>query len=122
MKFLKNPYLDNILKENQMLYNNDNEDSNIITEVLEDGTIHSFDLDICNEEADSVIDELAEKQDIVLNFDFTATIFSLFVSSIQILSTSGWSTEDLLNEVLNHTQADDICTCGDDHDDDDDEQ
>jgi hypothetical protein len=84
-----------------------------IVEVLEDGTIYHFDLDICNAEADKALEQLYAKENVQLGFDYTATIFSLFVSCIHTLTTSGWSTTDLLDEVVSHSQADDICQCDD---------
>jgi len=91
-----------------------------IVEVLEDGTINHFDLDVCNAAALGALDDLWAKENKVLSFDYTASVFSLFVHSIQILSNSGWSTQELLNEVLNHSEAEDnYCDCGTDHDDDD---
>ena len=76
---------------------------NEVIEVQEDATIHYFDLDVCEKEAASVVDELITKQTIVPNYDFHATIFSLFIQSIYILSEAGWEPEELLDEVLMHT-------------------
>jgi len=87
-------------------------DSNQITEVLEDGTIYSFDLDLCDDEAEKAIEYLWEQEGKTLNFDFSSAIFSIFVKSIGILSRSGWSTQDLFQEVANHSEADDnVCEC-----------
>lgn len=81
---------------------------NEIIEILEDGTVYYFDLDVCNSEAEKLLDELHKKEGIVPNFDFSASIFNLFVNSIHILRNSGWTTEELLNEVLDHgTSVDD---------------
>ena len=55
---------------------------NEIVEILEDGTIYYFDLDVCNDEADKLLTELYGKEGKVSNFDFTASIFNLFVNSI----------------------------------------
>ena len=79
--------------------------ANIIKEKLEDGTEYQFDMDLCTEEADAVITDLYEKDGNLENFDFTATIFSLFVNSIHILNNSGWSTEDLVEEIYTHTET-----------------
>lgn len=89
-----------------------------IVEVLADGTINHFDLDVCNAAADEALELLWAKENKVLSFDYTAAVFSLFVDSINILSNSGWTTQELLQEVINHSAADDnICN----HDDDDEE-
>lgn len=88
---------------------------NEIVEILEDGTIYYFDLDVCNDEADKLLTELYGKEGKVSNFDFTASIFNLFVNSVHILHDSGWSVEELIGEVLNHTGE------FDDYDDDDDD-
>jgi hypothetical protein len=39
----------------------------------------------------------------VENFDFTASVFSLFIHSIQILADSGWTVEELMEEVAYHS-------------------
>jgi hypothetical protein len=78
-----------------------------IVEVLADGTINHFDLDVCNAAAEEALDLLWAKENTVLSFDYTAAVFSLFVDSINILSNSGWTTQELLQEVVNHSAADD---------------
>lgn len=80
--------------------------SNIIKETLEDGTEYQFDLDLCADYADAAIAELWENEEVVENFDFTATIFNLFVSSIHILANSGWTVDNLIEEVHNHAVID----------------
>lgn len=89
-----------------------------IVEVLADGTINHFDLDICDRAALEALDDLYDKENKVMSFDYTATVFSLFVYAIDILSNSGWTTQELLQEVLNHSEASDNIG---DHDCDDDE-
>lgn len=79
-----------------------------VTEVLQDGTVYCFDIDKCNEEAEKVLEELYKKEDVVIDFDYTATVFSLYVHCIHILTNSGWSTHDLVEEVVEHSEADDI--------------
>ena len=88
--------------------------NNVITEVLEDGTIYHFDLDLCDDAAEDAINSLWEKEDTVLNFDFSSAIFSTFVKTIGILSRSGWTTQELFQEVANHSEAEDnVCDyCG----------
>lgn len=75
-----------------------------IVEVLEDGTFHAFDLDVCDREAEKVLKKLHKKEGKLFNFDYNATIFTLFVYCIHILREGGWQTEELVNEVLDHTQ------------------
>lgn len=89
--------------------------SNEVVEVLEDGTVYYFDLDVCQNEAEKTLDDLHAKQDTILNFDFTASVFSLFIYSIHILSKAGWTPEDLIAEVLTHTDPE--LLEGDDEDD-----
>jgi len=76
---------------------------NEIIEVLEDGTIYYYDLDVCEKEAELVIEELIVKQTVVPNYDFQATVFCLFLQSIYLLSDAGWTPEELLDEVMMHT-------------------
>lgn len=76
---------------------------NEVVEVLEDGTIHYFDLEVCEKEAEIVIEDLISKQTTVTNYDFHTTIFNLFVLSIYILTESGWTPDELLDEVIMHT-------------------
>jgi hypothetical protein len=89
---------------------------NDIIEILEDGTIYHFDLDVCDTQAQQALAQLWTQEGQTLGFDFTATVFSLFVKSVDILSQSGWSTQELIQEVLNHSAADDICDCDDEDD------
>ena len=77
-----------------------------ITEVLEDGTIYCFDMDKCIEEASNSLEKLFEKEGVELDYDFSATVFSLFVQCVHILTSSGWTTEELINEVIDHSEED----------------
>lgn len=95
---------------------------NIITEVLDDGTIYSFDTELCEQMAEETLEALWEKEDKVINYDYTCTVYNLFLDAIHILSQSGWSTEDLLNEVCDHTEAEDMRIDDDDDEDYDDEK
>ena len=72
---------------------------NEFVEILPDGTVYYVDLDVCSEEADKVMEELYEKEDTVPNFDYTSAVFTLFINSIHTLSNSGWTTEELIQEV-----------------------
>jgi len=76
---------------------------NEVVEVLDDGTIYYFDLDVCNREAEDAILELANKQDVLPNYDFNATVYSLFVQSVSILQECGWTSEELVEEVMSMT-------------------
>jgi hypothetical protein len=78
--------------------------TNLIKETLENGEVYEFDLDVCNAAADQALEELLEKEGEVENFDFVASVFSLFVASISILTQSGWTTEELINEVMASTE------------------
>jgi len=79
-----------------------------IAEVLEDGTVYCFDMDKCANEAERILEELYHKEDTELELDYTATVYSLFINAVHILSISGWSTEELIEEVLTHSNADNI--------------
>ncbi len=87
-----------------------------IVEVLEDGTIYAFDLDVCDKEAEKVIKKLYKKEGKLFNFDFGASVFTLFVYCIYILKDSGWKTEELVREVLDYSEKHNY-----EHDDDDDD-
>lgn len=73
-----------------------------IVEILEDGTVYHFDMDVCNAEAEQIFEQLWQKDD-QLGFDYTATVYSMFARAIVILSQSGWSTNELLDSVLTHS-------------------
>jgi hypothetical protein len=75
-----------------------------IVEVLPDGTVYHFDMDICNAEADGVFDLLWSKEDNQLGYDYTATVYSVFVRAAHILSQSGWTVDELIDTVLTHTE------------------
>ena len=77
-----------------------------IVEVLEDGTIYCFDMDKCIEIANDTLEKLYEKEGVELDFDYTATVFSLFVNCVHVLSRSGWTTNDLISEVIEHSDED----------------
>jgi hypothetical protein len=79
--------------------------SNIIKETLEDGTEYQFDLDVCEQQATKVLDELFQLENNLEDFDFTATIFSLYINCIHILSNSGWNKDELIKEVENHAET-----------------
>jgi len=95
----------------------DGSNDNIITEVLPSGEIYQFDLEVCDDAVDTVLANLYAKEGEVINFDFSTAIFGLFINTIQILSNSGWSTEDLVAEVIEHSDDTDW-----DGEDDEDEQ
>lgn len=75
-----------------------------IIEVLEDGTVHYYDLEVCNKEAYKLLDELYAKEGKVPNFDATAAMFALFLESVQVLSYAGWTIEDLMEVVIENAQ------------------
>lgn len=74
-----------------------------VVEVLADGTVYHFDIDVCNTAADQALEQLYEKENNEIGFDYTATVFSLFISAIQILTESGWTAEELHREVEDHS-------------------
>jgi hypothetical protein len=75
-----------------------------VVEVLEDGTFHAFDLEVCDKEAEKALKSLLKKEGKLFNYDYGMTVFTLFVYCIHILRDGGWETEELVNEVLDHTQ------------------
>lgn len=76
---------------------------NQCVEVLPNGKIHYYDLDVCNKEAEKSLDELYAKEDTVPNFDAVAAMYAVFVESLYVLHYTGLSTEDLIHEVIKHT-------------------
>jgi hypothetical protein len=81
-----------------------------IVETLADGSTYVFNMDVCNEAAEDAMALLWSKEGRTEKFDYTAAVFSLFIDCIHVLSSSGWSTENLLDEVFDHSKADDkIC-------------
>ena len=76
-----------------------------ITEVLEDGTVYCFDMDKCADIADDIMNDLYKREG-EIDFDYTAVVFSLFINSIHILRNSGWSTDELIKEVVDHSEID----------------
>jgi hypothetical protein len=85
-----------------------------VVEVLEDGTIYAFDLNVCDKEAERLLKNLHRKEGKLFNFDYGAAVFSVFVYCIHILSQAGWSQRELITELLEHTDQ-----YADDDDDDD---
>jgi len=78
---------------------------NEVIEILDDGTVYYFDLAVCDQQANAVIEELLEKQNTVPNYDFTATMFSLFVKSVDFLREAGWLTEELIDEIVDASES-----------------
>jgi len=78
---------------------------NEVIEILDDGTVYYFDLAVCDQQANAVIEELLEKQNTVPNYDFTATMFSLFVKSVCFLREAGWLTEELIDEIVDASES-----------------
>ena len=74
-----------------------------IVEVLEDGTFHAFDLDVCDREAEKALRTLQKKEGKLFNYDYGTTVFTLFVYCIHILREAGWQTDELIDEVVAHT-------------------
>lgn len=85
-----------------------------VVEILEDGTVYHFDMDVCNAEAESALAALWAREDQQLGFDYTATVYSLFARSVYILSQSGWTIDELVDAVLTHAVDDpDMTDMGD---------
>ena len=89
--------------------------ANIISDVMSDGTIRVFDLDVCQAHAEEVIDDLREKEGKVINLDFYSTVFALFAEATHVLTQAGWTTEDLIAAVIDHSDADDVVDFIDEH-------
>ena len=88
------------------------EDS-IVTGKNDDGTEFTFDLNICNLAAEQAVESLWEKEGVINNFDFTASMYSVFIQCVNVLSNSGFITRELLETVVAHSDAADICPdCG----------
>lgn len=75
-----------------------------VVEVLEDGTFYAFDLDVCDKEAEKALKNLQKKEGKLFNYDYGMTVFTLFVYCVHILREGGWQTDELVNEVLAHTE------------------
>ena len=76
-----------------------------VIEILPDGTVYHFDMDVCNDVADQVLDQLIEKEDNPLGYDYTATVYSLFAKAVYVLVDAGWTPQELLQTVLTHSDA-----------------
>ena len=80
------------------------DNKNIITETLDDGTEVTIDLDLCMEMADEITDEifhLIHNEDLE-HYDPIATAFNIFINTYHILLYSGWSTDELKKELDEH--------------------
>jgi hypothetical protein len=83
------------------------QDPDRCTEILEDGTIYTFSITKSAQLAQQALDGLYELEGQEVDFDYTSAVFTLFIDSIQTLTDSGWTTEELINEVITHSQAKD---------------
>ena len=77
-----------------------------IVEVLADGTVYHFDMDVCNAAADQVFEQLWALENNQLGYDYTATVYSVFSRAVHILSQSGWNTDELIDTLLTHSGED----------------
>ena len=84
-----------------------NTDPDRCTEVLEDGTIYTFSINKSTERARAALEQLYALEGQEVDFDYTAAVFTLFVDAIGTLSNSGWTTEELIREVITHSEAED---------------
>lgn len=75
----------------------------IVKEVLDNGDEYQYDIDLCNDAADDAIEDLFEMEGTVENFDFIVSVYSLFISSVNILADAGWTTEDLVKDTIYHS-------------------
>lgn len=82
----------------------DADDENWITIEDDDGhVIERINIDLCNHVADQTLIALSEVQDHLEHFDFSTAAFGLFVNCVYILRNAGWSTQDLIKEVQDHS-------------------
>ena len=82
--------------------------ADIVSDVMDDGTIRVFDLDVCQAHAEAILDDLWEKEGKVVNLDYFSTVFALFAETVHHLTAAGWSTEELICAVIEHSDADDV--------------
>ena len=79
-------------------------DPEIIVEVDADGNEYRIDIGVCNDAADDVLHSLFELEGTLEDFDFSTAVFGLLVNAIHILTTSGWTTSDLVTVVNEHSE------------------
>ena len=73
---------------------------NEVVGVLPDGTVYYFDLDVCAEQARTVLETLYEQEGKLANFNFVAAIHALFIESAIILEGAGWDTDQLIDDMF----------------------
>lgn len=78
--------------------------SNIIREVLDDGTVYEFDIDVCADVAADALDVLVDAQNEVEMFDFATGALCLFIECVHILTAAGWTEQSLVNEIFEHSE------------------
>ena len=84
--------------------NNENDDkSHVCPECGEE--MEDVDFELCDSFASDAIDELMEHQGEVEGYDFVAAMFSMFMYSIHILNSHGWTAEELTKEIDDHIGA-----------------
>jgi hypothetical protein len=83
------------------------DDDMMINEVTEDGEEYTIDLGVCMSVADRVMESLFELDESgeLENFDAVATCFSLFIDTYHVLIESGWTIENLKQELDDHFQV-----------------
>jgi hypothetical protein len=81
-------------------------DTDRCTELLEDGTIYTFSIEKSRQRAQEALEQLWQHEGTDLDFDYTSAVFSLFVNCIHTLTESGWTTDELIREVIDHSESD----------------
>lgn len=76
-----------------------------MVDIIKEST-YQFDLDLCKEMAENIIESLYEQEGKIENFDVGATAFGLFIQSIHILDSYGWTKEELIAEINDHLNTD----------------
>lgn len=78
--------------------------ANIVREVLDDGTVYEFDIDVCASVAADALDVMVEAQDEVEMFDFATSALCMFIECVHILTAAGWTEQALVNEIFEHSE------------------
>lgn len=76
----------------------------IIVETDEDGNEFEVDIEVCNEIAHQVLDDIFEKEGKLPMYSAIPTLYHLHYSILGVLLECGWTKEDLIKDIEDKIQ------------------
>ena len=69
--------------------------------IVEDHVITDEEIALANELSNDIVEAIFENEGV----DGVVVMFNLFIDAIHILTSCGWTNEDLIEEVVRHSEV-----------------